>query len=287
MRIRATVAALSGTLALSALAVPAAHAGDEPAAPKLSAAVADAADAGGAVAAPRAAAADATVTDVTVNGGKDVVIGTTAKKKFSLAITATDPVGIKVSSGFLWLGQDLEAPIALITPATEAEYNPTCERVDDTTSTCTVNITADPAQLVNDGAGVRWNAYAAVRNNNNELVKPAGLKSDIRLKRASRLTVNASPEPVKKGRTITVSGALTRANWDTKKYAGYTKQPVRLQFKKKGASAYTTLKTVTSDSKGNLKTTVKASVDGTFRYVFAGTPTTPAVTSAGDAVDVR
>ncbi|WJV47962.1 calcium-binding protein [Streptomyces flavofungini] len=286
MRIRATVAAVSGTLALSALAVPAAHAGDEPVAPKASAAVAGAGDAVGAQGARRAAA-DVTVKDVTVNGGKDVVIGTTAKKKFSLAITASDPVGIKVSSGFLWLGDDVDAPTGIITPATEAEYNPTCDTLDDTTSTCTVNVTADPARLSNAGAGVRWNVYAAVRNNDDELVELTGLKSDIRLKRASRLTVNASPEPVKKGKTITVAGALTRANWDTKKYAGYTKQPVKLQFKKKGASAYTTVKTVKSDRKGNLKTTVKASVDGTFRYVFAGTSTTPAVTSAGDAVDVR
>ncbi|MFD9068721.1 MULTISPECIES: calcium-binding protein [Streptomyces] len=283
MRIRATVAAVSGTLALSALAVPAAHAGDEPAAPKASASISDVSEA---VGAKRAAAADIQVTDVTVNGGKDVTLGTTAKKKFTLAITATDPAGIKLSSGFLWLGDDLDTA-DLITPATEAEYNPTCVDVDATTRTCTVNVTADPARLGNLGAGVRWNVYAAVRNSNDELVRFENLKSDIRLKRASRLTVNASPEPVKKGKTITVSGALTRANWDTKKYAGYTKQSVQLQFKKKGASSYSTVKTVKSDTKGNLKTTVKASVDGTFRYVFAGTSTTPAVTSAGDAIDVR
>ncbi|WP_405657714.1 calcium-binding protein [Streptomyces sp. RK9] len=284
MRIRATVAAVSGTLALSALAVPAAHAGDEPVAPKASAAVADATEA---VGAQRAVAGDIKVTDVTVNGGKDVTLGTSAKKKFTLTITASDPAGIELSSGYLWLGDDPDAPTGIITPATQAEYNPTCADVDDTTTTCTVNVTADPARLRNVGAGVRWNVFAAVTNKNEEQVTMDDLKSDIRLKRASRLTVNASPEPVKKGKTITVAGALTRANWDTKKYAGYTQQPVQLQFKKKGASSYSTVKTVKSDSKGNLKTTVKASVDGTFRYVFAGTSTTPAVTSAGDAIDVR
>ncbi|MFH8990712.1 calcium-binding protein [Streptomyces sp. NPDC017940] len=285
MRIRATVAAVSGTLALSALAVPAAHAGDGPAAPRLSASVADASEAAGGQRVA-AAAGDIKVTKVTVNDGKDVSIGTTAKKRFKLAFTATAPSGIDVSSGFLWLGRDLDTA-DVITPATPAEYNPTCVDVNDTTSTCTLYVTADPARLGNAGAGVRWNAYAAVTDNEGTQVKLKNLKSDVRLQRASRLTVNASPEPVKKGRTITVAGALTRANWDTKKYAGYTKQSVKLQFKKKGASAYTTVKTVKSDSKGNLRTTVKASVDGTFRYVFAGTSTTPAVTSAGDAVDVR
>ncbi|MVO86157.1 calcium-binding protein [Streptomyces sp. p1417] len=284
MRIRATVAALSGTLALSALAVPAAHAGDGPAAPRLAASVAGGSEAAGGQRA--AAAGDIKVTKVTVNDGKDVSIGTTAKKRFKLAFTATAPSGIDVTSGFLWLGRDVDSA-ALITPATPAEYNPTCVDVNATTSTCTLYVTADPSRLRNSGAGVRWNAWAAVTDNEGKQVELEDLKSDVRLQRASRLTVNASPEPVKKGKTITVSGALTRANWDTKKYAGYTKQSVKLQFKKKGTSAYTTVKTVKTDTKGNLRTTVKASVDGTFRYVFAGTSTTPAVTSAGDAVDVR
>ncbi|CAM5362838.1 hypothetical protein SBADM41S_08717 [Streptomyces badius] len=41
------------------------------------------------------------------------------------------------------------------------------------------------------------------------------------VQRATRLTVNASPEPVTKGRTITVTGRITRANWDTHTYQGY------------------------------------------------------------------
>ncbi|WP_186785442.1 hypothetical protein [Streptomyces misionensis] len=39
--------------------------------------------------------------------------------------------------------------------------------------------------------------------------------------------------------------------------------------------------------KGNLRTTTKATADGSFRYSFAGTSTTPAVASAADHVDVR
>ncbi len=91
---------------------------------------------------------------------------------------------------------------------------------------------------------------------------------------------------MKKNKTITITGALTRANWETYKYGGYTKQPVKLQYKKKGTSTYTTLKTVTTDSKGVPKTTTNATADGYFRYSFAGTSTTPAVTFAADYVDV-
>jgi hypothetical protein len=77
---------------------------------------------------------------------------------------------------------------------------------------------------------------------------------------------------VKKNTTITVTGALTRANWETYKYGGYTGQPVRLQFKKKGTGTYTTLKTVTTDGKGNLRTTTKATADGYFRYSSRARP---------------
>ncbi|GGV43237.1 calcium-binding protein [Streptomyces spectabilis] len=258
MRIRATVAAVSGALALSVLAVPAAQA-DE-------------------------AAGDLKITKFSVNGGKDVVIGTTEMKKFTLSVTATDPAGVRGASGFLWFGPDFSTSKEVIAPVV---YNAECVEVDATTKTCSDTVIAFPQDLRNAHAGTRWNVYATAVNNNGDKHREEYLKSDARLKRNARLTVNASPEPVKKGKTITVTGALTRANWDTGTYAGYTQQPVKLQFKKKGASAYSTVKTVKSDAKGNLKTTVKASADGTFRYVFAGTSTTPAVTSAGDAIDVR
>ena len=108
-----------------------------------------------------------------------------------------------------------------------------------------------------------------------------------RLQRLSKLTVNAAPEPVKKGKTVTVTGKLSRANWDDGKYHGYAGQSVKLQFRKKGSTTYTTLKTVKASSTGALKTTTTASVDGYYRYSFAGTSTTPAVSATGDFVDVK
>jgi hypothetical protein len=99
--------------------------------------------------------------------------------------------------------------------------------------------------------------------------------------------VNASPEPVKKGATITVTGSLTRANWDDHLYHGVSGVSVKLQFAKAGTSTYTTVKTITTSSTGALKTTVTASVDGYYRYSFAGSPSTPAINSAADYIDVQ
>lgn len=156
-----------------------------------------------------------------------------------------------------------------------------------TTTTCTYTLKINPRIHPQDNttAGT-WTVRAhALANDGDYITKDSAAKAKVL--RSSRLTVNASPEPVKKNKTITVTGALTRANWETYKYGGYAKQPVKLQFKKKGTSTYKTLKTVKTDSKGNLRTTTKATADGYFRYSFAGTSTTPAVASAADYVDVK
>lgn len=100
----------------------------------------------------------------------------------------------------------------------------------------------------------------------------------------AKLTTNASPEPVSAGTTLTVTGKLSRANWDDNAYHGYANQSVKPQFRKAGTSTYTTVKSVTTSSTGTLRTTVTASADGYWRYAFAGTTTTasprpPATTS--------
>ena len=138
-----------------------------------------------------------------------------------------------------------------------------------------------PKELYLDDAG-RWDVAAQVTWSGGV----AGGEAKVKVVRAARLTANATPEPVKKGKTITVTGMLDRANWETGKYTGYTKQKVKLQFQPKGGT-WATLKTVTTGSKGKLSTTVKAGKDGCYRYSFAGTSTTATKTSSADCIDVR
>ncbi|MEW2525791.1 calcium-binding protein [Streptomyces sp. NPDC047071] len=259
MRIRTTVAAVSGAVVLSGLALPAAQAADTH-------------------------KGHTKITKVVVNGGKDIVLGTSSKK-ITMTVTGTDPKGIKDGFVALWYGKKLDWSRldGMLSPAKD----PRCTKIDAKRATCKVVVVAHPRGLKNSTAGT-WNVVAGLLGNGraeNHVIKEK--YKTARVLRAAELTADASPEPVNKGETVTVSGALTRANWESRKYAGYAGQSVKLQFKAKGASAYTTVKTVKSGAKGQLKATVKASVDGTFRYAFGGTATSPAVVSAGDVVDVR
>ncbi|KAA0942883.1 hypothetical protein [Streptomyces apricus] len=314
MRIRATVAAVTGALALSAFAVPAAQAdgsGDSVPSRAEVAKVLDAAHAASGKSGARAAAADgvpyaldASVSNVKVNAGKAIVAGTTKQVTVPTTFTLTHGADVDITAADFFVDVELykgsydEPEMSLI-----GELWPTCTVVSTTKASCkgTIDVYPGEGQLLNSDAGT-WsaNAYAIAFNGEDpnaddiDLSKVGYMEQakvgSTKLQRYSKLTVNASPEPVKKNKTITVTGSLTRANWETNKYAGYTAQSVKLQFKKKGTSTYTDVKTVksgTGSSAGKLKTTVTATVDGTFRYAFAGTSTTPAVNSAGDAIDVQ
>ncbi|GAA3541650.1 DUF5707 domain-containing protein [Streptomyces osmaniensis] len=287
MRIRATVAAVSGALALSALAVPAAQAGNDSdvAANKPSAAERFGSSQNRS-AFSTAAAAEAlpVVSKVTVNSGTAVAVGTTYAKTFTVSVTASHATGIQDAYVDLWHGTDLDNIDGLLMANEEAA---TCTASSATTSTCKLTITATPgSDLYMNALAGTWHVTAGALAGDGSIYWN-DFHTTHKVQRYSKLTVNASPEPVKKGKTITVTGKLSRANWEDFKYHGYTNQSVKLQFRKKDSSTYTTLKTIKSNSTGELKTTVTASTDGYFRYSFAGTTTTPAVNATGDFVDVQ
>ncbi|MEU7418194.1 hypothetical protein [Streptomyces antibioticus] len=270
MRKRAIVVAASGALALSALAVPAAQA------------------------APTAGL-NVTFSNVKVNAGKTVVVGPTTKVTVNVTYTVTKPANVSagsfISGPVLYRGATLSEQSDSIFGDNEG----TCTTSSSTVLKCTAKIQfrpdapADYDDLGNGDAGA-WKVGALAIANDASSADDMKWQSNlgtVKVQRAAKLTVDAAPEPVKKGKTITVTGKLSRANWDANKYAGYAAQSVKLQFKKKGSSTYTTVKTIKTSSTGTLKTTVKASADGYYRYSFAGTSTTPAVSAAGDFIDVN
>ncbi|MEV5317022.1 calcium-binding protein [Streptomyces sp. NPDC052687] len=259
MRIRATLGVATGALALTVVAVPAAQA-DE-------------------------IRGDTTISNISVNGGKPVVVGASATKTITVSFTVKDDSGVDKAMALPYHGANLDNADSAALPHTEDDFS-VCTKVNATTANCTANYPFVPGgNAINKVAG-GWKLWVFASGKDGDYVQKENAKS-FSLQRLSKLTVNASPEPVKKGKTLTVTGKLTRANWDANKYSGYSGQSVKLQFRKKGSSTYTTLKTIKTNTYGDLKTTVTATADGYYRYSFAGTSTTPAVSAAGDYVDVQ
>jgi hypothetical protein len=242
---------------------------------------------------------------VTVNKGKAIVVGTTATVKVPVTYTLTRPSDVTIDYKTTFAGIMLyRGGLADSDNELDAGMSPTCTTTATTdttvTESCSDTIAIDPGDSLYDRTdATTWNVagvYAHIDadlDDSDEQISYStdfaawGGKGKVKIQRAAKLTVNASPEPVKKGKTITVTGALTRADWETGKYTGYVSQPAKLQFRAKSSSTYTTVKTVTSTTGGALKTTVKAVKDGYFRYTFAGTATTGAATAVGDFIDVK
>ncbi|WP_327315986.1 hypothetical protein [Streptomyces sp. NBC_01235] len=307
MRIRATVVAVTGAVALSAFAMPAAQAtGSDShssvdtftalhaAASGKSAFTGSTADSG------TPYALDAKFGNVKVNNGKPIVAGTSGKVTAPVTFTVTHGAGVDVTA------DDTELDLLLYRGSYDDPANfllgddyPACTNTSATVATCKGTIDVYPADELENADATTWKAAGYIVDWNDvdpnaddvDFSKVGYAEGDTlattKLQRLSKLTVNAAPEPVKKGRTITVTGRLTRANWDTATYTGYAGVYAQLQFRKKGATTYSTVKSVKTTSTGGLGTTVTASVDGYYRYIFVGTTTSPAATAAGDFVDVQ
>jgi hypothetical protein len=225
------------------------------------------------------------ITKVVVNKGKNIVVGPTTVTKFTAQITASHYSGISTASVQLWHGTSFANSDGALS------YDaPQCTTTSSTSSTCTMNFqvkadTRDMTNVVSNADAGTWHIAAFAYGKDRSGTADHDYAT-TKVQRASKLTVNASPEPVKKGKTLTVTGSLTRANWNTRTWAGYSGQSVKLQYRPKSSDTYTTLKTLTTSSTGKLSTSVTATADGYYRYIFAGTSTTPAATAVGDYVDV-
>ena len=282
MRIRATVAAVTGALALSAFVVPAAQAADAPSGKAaFSAATADGTS-------TTADTLDVTFSDMKVNNGKSIVVGATNTVSVPVTYSVTHAADLDTSSDnfasgpLLYKGTSVDTATNMLI----SDDPGTCTAASTTVLSCSGVIDIDATSDLSSSEAGTWHAggLAVTKNGDGKLQGDLG---SIKVLRKAKLTVNASPEPVAKGKTITVTGTLTRANWDTNKYAGYASQSVVLQFRKAGTSTYTNVKGITSTSTGTLKTTTTASVDGYYRFVFAGSATTAPVNATGDYIDVQ
>ncbi|MFJ4709374.1 HtaA domain-containing protein [Streptomyces anulatus] len=95
---------------------------------------------------------------------------------------------------------------------------------------------------------------------------------------------NASPEPVRKGRTITVKGTLRSLDGTWKNTSG---QSVIILFKADGSSKWSKLATVRTNGKGVFSKGFTAKKDGTWKAQFKATSSRLGTIGSGDRVDVR
>ncbi|MFF2845165.1 DUF5707 domain-containing protein [Streptomyces sp. NPDC058001] len=250
----AVAAAACGVVALSALAVPSAYADEQ--------------------------YGDTEITGVVVNGGDPVVVGTSART-VTVEVTATDPSGLDQINATLYRGS-FGAPDATV-PSAAA-----CGPTTDTTSTCVLTFQLTPGTAPADTAQAgTWQVSAsAIAPDSDAAFRDSA--ATFALQRETKLTVDATPDPVRWGKTLTVKGDVRHADWAAGTHASAgAGESARLQFRAAGCKEFRTVKTVTTAADGTLSTTLRAYQDGTYRWSYAGTDSTAAAVSDGEYVDVR
>jgi hypothetical protein len=225
------------------------------------------------------------ISNISVNGGNRVELTDEPLQEFTAEFTATDPSGVASGDMYLYKGS-YDSPEAVLYGTWPAG----CTKVSTTTSRCEAHFAyIHPRTVLGDNslAGA-WKLAAWAESEDGTGHVDLHAAKSVPVVRDAIQTVNAAPEPVAKGKTLTITGTLSRADWETSGgYRGHAGQIVKLEFRRKGTSAFTTVKVVTTSSTGSLQTTVKASADGYWRYTYAGSPTTASATTSGDYVDVR
>ncbi|WP_217565982.1 hypothetical protein [Streptomyces sp. GbtcB7] len=229
---------------------------------------------------------DIRVVKTVVNGGGNVIVGTAKTIRYPIDITIKDNSGVKKLTDVFTFNKTNAYTFATWSG------DSSCTKKSATTSVCRATMTIDPAWIAdsddidtNRVAGV-WRVDATVKANDGDYWISDDI-AEYKVKRAAQLTTVIAPEKVAKGAKVTVTGKLSRANWEDLKYHGFTGQQVKLQFRKKGAAHYNTVKTVTTGDAGKLTTNVTVTSAGSWRWYFPGTTTTSLKVSAGDALNLK
>jgi len=146
--------------------------------------------------------------------------------------------------------------------------------------------TFKPAYLDNSDAGP--SSVIVTADNSDYDSREKVFVNGFSLKRRSTWqskSFNAAPEPVKKGRAISIKARLLIANWDTDSYTAYGARTIAIQFRTPNG-AYSTVKTAKTAANGWLSTTVTAKQTGVWRVVYGGNSAAGSAVAVGDAVKV-
>jgi hypothetical protein len=130
----------------------------------------------------------------------------------------------------------------------------------------------------------QWNVSAfAEDNKGNRSTGVSQIRDTFVLKYATKIAkLNAAPEPVTKGQTLTVKGILRQAL--TSGWAPYAGKVVKVQFRKAGTTSWTKVGTAVSGSNGAFAFVTKATAAGDWRAIYKGDTTKTRAVSGIDAV---
>jgi hypothetical protein len=211
--------------------------------------------------------------DVTIPATAITVgITKTITGSFPIQLVGVNPVTDDVSVSTTLKGADPACPLS---DTTSASF------ISNDTWDASYSIT--PTELSNACAQAKLTVTWTDLNN----LASGSQVVDVSLRRASRyVSLNASPEPVKKGGTVTTKATIERANWDDDAYHTYYGQPSELQFRTTTGS-YADVKSVVAATGGKLSAAATQSVAGCWRYTFAGTSITAPKTAVGDCVALK
>ncbi|QOV38490.1 hypothetical protein IM697_08970 [Streptomyces ferrugineus] len=254
----ATAAAFSAVLAVNALAVPAAGADQD--------------DSG------------TTFWNIDVNHDRDYTVGVEAARKrvFSVSATVSDPSGVQSVSYELWHGEDRANADGVMVGSSH------CVKMNETTSFCEALVTADPnVNLRSNALAGVWTISPVATDGDGNVTRGEGAYL-ARIKRQTYMSQTvATPQPVKKGKDLTVKARMTVASWETRTNVPLIGHQVLLQYRKGTSGAFVTLQKIKTDRNGWATATVPATADGAYRYDFATTSLTLATTGSADFVDVK
>jgi len=139
----------------------------------------------------------------------------------------------------------------------------------------------------NADAGYRYDAVVEAYNSDWDTSTAVFADSFVVKRRTYFSAFNATPEPVYKGKPITVAATLRMADWNNNRYVAVQYGTVNVQFERAGSSTWTTIKTVRASSTGYVRTTATAGYDGSWRLQYGGSSWRGGSTSSSDYVDVR
>lgn len=107
------------------------------------------------------------------------------------------------------------------------------------------------------------------------------VRDTFTLKPATRIKLNAGPEPVVKGAVLTVKGSLQRADKDA--WTPYAGRTLAIQYRKTGKS-WVTVANVVTRANGAYSYTTKARSAAKWRAVYAGDGAHTKATSKTDSI---